>query len=220
MIELADVHKVYAEGTLEVHALRGVDLAVEAGELVTIVGPSGSGKSTLLHVLGCLDRATTGTYRFDGRDVGGLSDRELAGVRGQSIGFVFQAFHLLPRETALENVALPLLYAGVRGASARSRGALEAVGLGERLHHRPGQLSGGEQQRVAIARAIVKQPKLILADEPTGNLDSEVGAGVLEVFGELHARGITIVVITHDPEVARMGTRKLQLRDGKLVGTE
>lgn len=219
MIELTKIEKTYQDGTQKIHALSDVDLEVRKGEAVTIMGPSGSGKSTLLHILGCLDRATGGTYRFDGREVGALSDRELALVRNRRIGFVFQSYNLLVRETALENVVLPLLYAGVRQVTNRGKEALEAVGLAHRLNHRPGQLSGGEQQRVAVARALVKQPDVILADEPTGNLDSQVGRRIMDLFREVHRQGMTIVLITHSPEVAAFGDRQLTLRDGRLYST-
>jgi len=216
MIELEDVDKTYRDGGLEVHALRGVSMTVQRGELLTIMGPSGSGKSTLLHILGCLDRPTAGRYLLEGRDVRTLSDRELALTRNRKIGFVFQSFHLLPRESALENVALPLLYAGERHAKARSREALAAVGLAGRLQHRPGQLSGGEQQRVAIARAIVKRPAVVLADEPTGNLDTQVGNEIMKLFLEQHHAGMTVILITHNPEIAALGQRQLWLRDGQV----
>ena len=219
LIELAGINKTYSDGTLQVHALRDLSLKVERGELVTIMGPSGSGKSTLLHILGCLDHPSTGTYHFDGADTGRFSDRELARTRNRRIGFIFQSFNLLLRETALENVSLPLMYAGEPDAAARSRDALAKVGLAGRVEHRPGQLSGGEQQRVAIARAIVKRPDVILADEPTGNLDTQVGHNIMDIFRSLHADGLTIVLITHNPEVAALGTRQLRLRDGELQST-
>jgi putative ABC transport system ATP-binding protein len=214
MIRLENVHKVYQDGSLKVHALRDLNLEVQRGEFVTVVGPSGSGKSTLLHILGCLDHPTLGRYLFDGQDVRTFTDRQLAMTRNKRIGFVFQSFNLLLRETALENVTLPLLYAGEKNVMSRGREALTAVGLEHRLHHRPGQLSGGEQQRVAIARAIVKQPDLILADEPTGNLDTAVGHQIMELFEKVHRQGITIVLITHNPDIARLGDRTWQLRDG------
>jgi putative ABC transport system ATP-binding protein len=217
MIELDDVHKVYRDGPLEVHALRGINLKVARGEFVTIMGPSGSGKSTLLHILGCLDHPSSGAYRFDGQDTSRFSERQLALTRNRRIGFVFQSFNLLLRETALENVTLPLLYAGEKDVMARGREALDAVGLAERMHHRPGQLSGGEQQRVAIARAIVKQPDVILADEPTGNLDTQVGHSIMDLFRTVHTRGITIILITHNPDVAKLGDRSVWLRDGQLA---
>ena len=213
------VARTYRNGPVAVEALRACDLVVEAGEHVAVTGPSGSGKSTFLHVIGCLDRPTSGTYRFDGRDVTSLSDRELAAVRNRAIGFVFQRFHLLRDETAQRNVELPLLYGGVPRAERRRRAAaaLEAVGLAARREHTPGRLSGGEQQRVAIARALVKEPRLLLADEPTGNLDSASGAAVLALLDDLHRAGMTIVLITHDPEVARHGRRHLAIRNGELT---
>jgi len=217
MIHLDHVHKVYEDGSLKVHALRDVCLRVERGEFVTIMGPSGSGKSTLLHILGCLDHPTGGRYLFDGHDVRAFTDRQLALTRNKRIGFVFQSFNLLLRETALENVTLPLLYSAEKNVTARGREALDAVGLTHRLHHRPGQLSGGEQQRVAVARAIVKQPDLILADEPTGNLDSAVGHQIMELFEKVHRQGMTIVLITHNAEIARLGDRTLHLRDGQIT---
>ena len=217
MIQLEHVHKVYRDGPLHVHALCDVNLHVRRGEFVTIMGPSGSGKSTLLHILGCLDHPSDGRYQFDGRDVSTFTDRQLALTRNKRIGFVFQSFNLLVRETALENVTLPLLYAGENRVMARGREALTAVGLAERMHHRPGQLSGGEQQRVAIARALVKQPDVILADEPTGNLDTQVRDQILELFRTVHQQGITIVLITHNPEIARLGDRTVRLRDGQIV---
>ena len=220
MIELESVHKVYEDGSLRVHALRDVCLKVARGEFVTIMGPSGSGKSTLLHILGCLDHPTSGRYLFDGQDVRTFSDRQLAMTRNKRIGFVFQSFNLLLRETAIENVTLPLLYAGEKNVTSRGREALAAVGLEHRLNHRPGQLSGGEQQRVAIARAIVKQPDLILADEPTGNLDTAVGHQIMELFDKVHQQGMTIVLITHNPEIARLGDRTWHLRDGQIYASD
>ena len=219
LLHLDRVARTYRNGDVVVEALKPVDLEVAAGERIAVMGPSGSGKSTFLHVLGCLDRATAGTYRLDGRDVTTLSDRELAGVRNRTIGFVFQRFHLLRDETALRNVELPLLYAGVGRAARRRRAseALEAVGLASRATHVPGRLSGGEQQRVAIARALVKEPRLLLADEPTGNLDTAAGDAVLAMLDALHERGVTVVLITHDPEVARHGDRQLTIRNGVVA---
>ena len=217
IIRLEGVSKSYLDGPLQVHALRNVTLQVNRGEFVVIMGPSGSGKSTLLHVLGCLDRPTQGSYFFDGDDVRRFSDRQLALTRNRRIGFVFQSFNLLVRETALENVSLPLMYSGTNNATTRAREALTAVGLQKRMNHRPGQLSGGEQQRVAIARAIVKQPDVILADEPTGNLDTQVGRQIVELFRKLHREGMTIVLITHNPEIAGEGDRVLHIRDGNVT---
>jgi putative ABC transport system ATP-binding protein len=219
IIRLTDVRRVYAMGSQEVPALDGVSLDVRPGEFVAIVGPSGSGKSTIMNILGCLDRPTTGTYELAGTPVAGLDDDGLAGLRSRTIGFVFQSYNLLPRTSALENVATPLLYQGVskRERLARATAALERLGLADRLHHEPTELSGGQQQRVAVARAIVTEPALILADEPTGNLDSRSGADVMRLLQELHAAGRTIVLITHDAEVAAAADRQVHLRDGKVA---
>ena len=216
LVRLDGAARTYRNGAVAVEALKPVDLTVAAGEYLAVTGPSGSGKSTLLHVLGCLDRPTAGRYLFEGRDVTALSDRDLAEVRNRRIGFVFQRFHLLRDETAVRNVELPLLYAGLPRAERRRRAAiaLESVGLASRLSHRPGQLSGGEQQRVALARALVKDPSLLLADEPTGNLDSSAGGGVLSLVDTLNARGTAVIVITHDPQVAAHARRRLSIRDG------
>jgi putative ABC transport system ATP-binding protein len=213
------IGKIYRSGRLEVEALQGVDLDVVAGDFLAIIGPSGSGKSTLMHLLGCLDRPTAGTYRLAGTDVAGLSDDELARVRNRTIGFVFQSFNLLPRTTALENVAMPLLYAGLGRSERleRARDALARLGLEDRLSHEPSELSGGQQQRVAIARALVTRPAIILADEPTGNLDSASGADVLELLHELNDAGTTIVLITHDSDVAVAAKRSVRVRDGRLA---
>jgi putative ABC transport system ATP-binding protein len=228
VVEVLDVTRSYAPGgrrardadpAATVHALRGVSFRIQTGELLSIVGPSGSGKSTLLHLLGALDRPTTGSVRFAGRDVRDLSDAELAVLRNREIGFVFQQFQLLPRTSALANVALPLVYRGLGRAERRQRSAaaLEAVGLSHRLEHRPAQLSGGEQQRVAIARALVGEPTLLLADEPTGNLDSRTGAEIIGMLRTLNReRGVAVVVITHDREVAAQAPRQLRIRDGLL----
>ncbi|TCK26843.1 ABC transporter ATP-binding protein [Pseudonocardia endophytica] len=219
LLELTGITKTYRSGTLEVTALHGVDVTVAEGEYVAIMGPSGSGKSTLMHILGCLDVATAGTYRLAGADVGGMSEEELAAVRNQRIGFVFQQFHLLPSMPAWRNVELPLCYAGTGRAERRRRAeaSLERVGLGERLAHRPGELSGGQQQRVAVARALVTDPALILADEPTGNLDSSSTEDVLDLLDELHEAGRTIVLITHEQDVAARARRVLRLHDGEVV---
>ena len=219
VIELRGVTRIYSTGRLEVAALRGVDLDVWQGDFLAIVGPSGSGKSTMMNIIGCLDRPTAGSYRLGGTPVEQLSDDDLARVRGRAIGFVFQSFNLLPRTSALENVATPLLYQGVsrKERHARAQAALERLGLGERIHHEPSELSGGQQQRVAIARALVTEPALILADEPTGNLDSQAGADVIALLHELNASGTTIVLITHDSDVAVQALRQVHVRDGLLV---
>ncbi len=217
LVRLEGATKVYRRGSAEVRALNGMDLEVRRGEWLAVTGPSGSGKSTLLHLLGLLDRPTAGRVLLDGRDATALSDAEASRLRGSSIGFVFQDFHLLPEETALRNVMLPLLYAGVPGAAAKARASLESVGLGARADHRPGELSGGEQQRVAVARALVKDPLLVLADEPTGNLDSANGGRILDLLAELHGRGITLVVVTHEPAVAARAGRRIEVRDGRIA---
>ncbi|HEY6796368.1 MAG TPA: ABC transporter ATP-binding protein [Kineosporiaceae bacterium] len=219
VISLDRVGKVYRSGPVEVRAVDDVTLAIDEGEYVAITGPSGSGKSTLMHVLGCLDVATSGVYRLAGQDVGEMSEEDLAAVRNQRVGFVFQQFNLLPSLPAWRNVELPLVYAGVGRSERRQRAimALERVGLGARVDHRPGELSGGQQQRVAVARALVTDPSLLLADEPTGNLDSAATDDVLHLFDELHAAGRTIVVITHEPDVAARSGRVVRVRDGRIV---
>ena len=220
LIELHKVHKDFKRGTEIVKALSDVSLEIEAGEYLSVSGPSGSGKTTLMDILGCLSRPSSGTYRLEGHDVGALDDLTLAQIRNAKIGFVFQAFHLLPRYTALENVALPLLYAGWSLPEARyaAEEALNRVGLAQRATHSPGELSGGEQQRVAIARAFVNDPALILADEPIGNLDSATGAEILDLLGTIHRDGGTIVLVTHDEVAAARARRHLALRDGVIVG--
>jgi putative ABC transport system ATP-binding protein len=219
VIELRGITRIYSTGRLEVAALRGVDLDVWQGDFLAIVGPSGSGKSTMMNIIGCLDRPTAGSYRLGGTPVEQLSDDDLARVRGRAIGFVFQSFNLLPRTSALENVATPLLYQGVsrKERYARAQAALERLALGDRLHHEPSELSGGQQQRVAIARALVTEPALILADEPTGNLDSQSGADVIALLHELNRAGTTIVLITHDSDLAVQALRQVHVRDGLLV---
>jgi ABC-type lipoprotein export system ATPase subunit len=220
LIHLKDIRKVYRVGEIEVPALAGVSLDIESGEFVAIMGASGSGKSTLLNVLGCLDRPTAGEYWLDGEEVSRLSGDALAAVRNRRIGFVFQTFNLLPRTTALENVELPLFYGpALRAAERRKRATdlLKRLGLGDRLNHHPSQLSGGQQQRVAIARALVNQPRLILADEPTGNLDSRSGAEILALFEELNREGITLVMVTHDADIARHARRTIHVRDGVVA---
>jgi putative ABC transport system ATP-binding protein len=216
---LTDVRKTYRSGSLEVEALRGVSLSIGGDELVAIIGPSGSGKSTLMHIIGCLDVPTSGEYRIGGEDVSNMDENQLAEVRNRRIGFVFQQFNLLSSLTALRNVELPLTYAGVAPHERRDRAlaALDRVGLADRVGHKPGELSGGQQQRVAIARAIVTEPDLVLADEPTGNLDSSSAADVLSLFQDMHRSGRTIVLITHDAEVARTAQRTVLIRDGLIL---
>jgi len=222
MIDIRDLRKVYVMGDEEVAALAGVSLQIARGEYVAVIGPSGSGKSTLMNILGGLDRPTTGSYVFEGEDVGQFTDDELADFRRRRIGFVFQSFQLLPRLTALQNVELPMVYAGVSPKDRRARAAelLERVGLGTRMGHRPTQLSGGQQQRVAIARGLANRPDLLLADEPTGALDTSTGEEVLALFEELNAGGLTLAVVTHDPEVADMAHRRVAFRDGLIVSDE
>lgn len=221
MIRLRGVSKVYRTGEHEVHALRDIDLTIEDGEFVAIMGPSGSGKSTLMNIIGCLDRPTRGVYELDGTPVNRLDDDRLAFIRNQRIGFVFQSFNLLPRLTAIEQVELPLLYRGVRNRRRLAALALAEVGLADRLHHRPTQLSGGQQQRVAIARALVMRPSIILADEPTGALDTRTSHDIMELFRELNEqRGITIAFVTHEHDVAAYTRRIVSLRDGVIVSDE
>ncbi|WP_439566301.1 ABC transporter ATP-binding protein [Gloeocapsopsis crepidinum] len=219
IVRLENVFKIYGAGETEVQALADVSLTVEQGEYCAIMGASGSGKSTAMNIIGCLDRPTKGHYYLDGVDVANLNDTELAHIRNRKIGFVFQQFHLLPQSTALENVMLPMVYAGISTSERRDRAteALQRVGLGNRLNNQPNQLSGGQQQRVAIARAIVNQPVLLLADEPTGALDSKTTQEVLEIFGELNASGITIVMVTHEPDVARKTQRIVWFKDGQVI---
>jgi len=220
LIQTQDLRKTYKMGTVEVRALRGVSIEIEAGDYLAIMGPSGSGKSTLMNLLGCLDTPSEGTYLLDGEDVSDLSPDRLAAVRSQQIGFVFQQFNLLPRATALQNVELPLVYTRARNRHELARRSLERVRLGDRAHHRPTELSGGEQQRVAMARALVNNPRIVLADEPTGNLDSHTGEEILNVFDELNAEGITVIMVTHDPQVADRCKRTIQLVDGEIISDE
>ncbi|MCU0303781.1 MAG: ABC transporter ATP-binding protein [Thermoanaerobaculales bacterium] len=219
MIELGDLWRTYRVGDSEVHALREVELEIARGDFLAVVGPSGSGKSTLLNILGCLDRPTAGRYAFDGRDVAAMGDAERTRLRQSEIGFVFQFFHLLARLTAQGNVELPMLFAGIARSERRRRAAaaLDAVGLSDRAHHRPDQLSGGQRQRVAIARAVVMDPGLILADEPTGNLDRASAAEVMDLLGEMNRAGRTLVLVTHDPEIAARARRRVRMDDGAIV---
>jgi putative ABC transport system ATP-binding protein len=219
LIQLAEVKKTYHMGDVDVHALRGVDMTIDAGEFVAVMGSSGSGKSTLMNIIGCLDRPTAGQYLLDGREVSRMSRDQLADIRNHTLGFVFQSFNLLTRTSAVENVELPLLYQGINTKERvrRSREALERVGLGSRLDHHPSQLSGGQQQRVAIARAIVGKPKVILADEPTGNLDSRTSVEVMALFQQLGRDGITVVLVTHEPDIAEYAARVILMRDGHVT---
>jgi putative ABC transport system ATP-binding protein len=222
MIELRDISKNYRMGEMDICALCGVSLTVNAGELIAIMGPSGSGKSTLMNVLGCLDRPTSGSFLFESREISAMTDDELAHVRNAKIGFVFQSFNLLPRFTALKNVEMPLIYSGVPAKQRTERAVpvMAQVGLGDRMEHKPTELSGGQQQRVAIARALVNNPPLLLADEPTGNLDSRSGAEILNILVDLNKRGVTIMIVTHDHDVAARCRRIINLKDGHVVGDE
>jgi putative ABC transport system ATP-binding protein len=218
LIETVDLWKTYVMGAEEIHALRGVSLQIESGEYVAIMGPSGSGKSTLMNLIGCLDTPTKGSYLLNGKQVGQMNDNELARIRNEEIGFVFQTFNLLPRATALHNVELPLVYAGVaaKDRQERAKTALQKVELTERMTHRPNELSGGQRQRVAIARALVNNPSILLADEPTGNLDSKTGAEIMGLFERLHKAGNTIVLVTHEADVAAFAYRAIHIRDGQV----
>ncbi|HEX8151887.1 MAG TPA: ABC transporter ATP-binding protein [Thermoanaerobaculia bacterium] len=222
MIQLEEITKTYDSGENAVQALAGIDLQIGGGEFASIIGPSGSGKSTLMHILGCLDSPTSGRYWLDGEDVAEMSSRELARIRNQKIGFVFQTFNLLPRATIWKNVELPLLYAGISTSDRRERAmeALARVGLDHRAKHRPNELSGGQRQRVAIARALVNTPSLILADEPTGNLDSKTGSDIINIFEELSASGQTIILVTHDPGIAARTHRRIRIVDGRVMAGE
>jgi len=218
MIDIKDIVKIYKLGAIEVAALNGVTCRIETGEIVSIMGPSGSGKSTLMNLIGCLDRPTSGTYELDGIDVSSLNDNQLAEIRNKKIGFVFQSYNLLPQATAVANVELPLVYSGVGNKRQRAFEALELVGMAQRATHRPSEISGGEQQRVAIARALVSKPSLILADEPTGNLDTQTSQGIMLLLQRLNSQGITIVLVTHEEDIAAYTQRTIYLRDGKIVG--
>jgi putative ABC transport system ATP-binding protein len=220
MIQLEGITKAYQMGRVEVPVLHGLDLVINDGEMVAIMGPSGSGKSTLMNILGCLDIPTSGRYLLDGTDVSRLSNNQLAQVRSRAIGFVFQSFNLIPRTTAARNVELPLIYAGIRDRRRSARLALEQVGLGERQKHMPNELSGGQQQRVAIARALINDPAILLADEPTGNLDTTSSREIMKLLGELNDAGCTVVIITHEEEVAGFANRVVRLRDGLIVNDE
>jgi putative ABC transport system ATP-binding protein len=220
MLELENISKVYKAGQTEVPALRGISCRIESGEMVSIIGPSGSGKSTLMNIIGCLDKPTSGRYLLDGTEVSELNDDQLAEIRNKKIGFVFQSFNLLSRTTALANVELPLIYSGVSNRRQRALQVLDSVGLAHRVTHRPSELAGGEQQRVAIARALVNNPSLILADEPTGNLDTQTSQEIMLIFKQLNEQGMTVVLVTHEPDIAAYTQRTIKLRDGQIEASE
>ena len=218
MIRLEDIHKIYVMGKTQVHALRGVSLSIDAGEFIAVMGPSGSGKSTLMNIIGALDRPTSGSYSLDGEDVSQMTDNQLAEIRNRKIGFVFQTFNLLPRKNAFRNVELPLVYAGmgVRERRRQAKSSLERVGLADRETHKPNELSGGQRQRVAIARALVTEPAIVFADEPTGNLDSVTGHEIMHIFRDLNEQGVTIILVTHEREIAEYANRIVSIRDGLI----
>jgi putative ABC transport system ATP-binding protein len=222
MIALSDVRKFYDMGDVQVRALDGVSMTIERGEYIAVMGPSGSGKSTLMNIVGCLDTPTSGSYKLNEREIGNMEDNELADIRNREIGFIFQTFNLLPRTDALQNVELPLVYAGLarRERRAQAEAALDAVGLGDRMHHKPNEMSGGQRQRVAIARALVNNPSIVLADEPTGNLDSKTGEEIMALIDELHDRGNTIILVTHENFLAARAARVVRLHDGNVVSDE
>lgn len=219
LIELKDIYKIYTMGTTKIHALDGLNCTINQGEYVALMGPSGSGKSTLMNVIGCLDSPTSGTYHLNGSDVSGMTDDELATIRNIEIGFVFQSFNLLPRTSARDNVALPLVYAGIgkKERTERAQEVLEKVGLGDRGDHKPNELSGGQRQRVAIARALINKPSIVLADEPTGNLDSKSSYEIMELFNRIHAEGNTVIMVTHEEDIAAYAKRIIRMIDGKLA---
>jgi putative ABC transport system ATP-binding protein len=217
LIEMDGVHKIYRMGKTRVHALAGVDLRIDEGEMVAVMGPSGSGKSTLMNIVGCLDRPTRGTYTLEGDPVAGLDNNALARIRGERIGFVFQTYNLLPRTPALQNVMMPLMYQRAKDRRRRAERALERVGMADRMDHRPSELSGGQQQRVAVARALVTEPAIVLADEPTGNLDSKTSCEIMQLFRDLNDEGVTIVLVTHDQEIGDCAKRIVRMRDGQIT---